>query len=70
MTQRFVIRVKQLLQGREVVKSFKMNFQNLYIHLQLFHLFDQTPARKISAAASNSISFRNETQESVVHPWQ
>jgi len=39
MTQRFVIRVKQLLQGREVVKSFKMNFQNLYIHLQFVSPF-------------------------------
>ena len=39
MTQQFVIRVKQLLKGREVVKSFKMNVQNLYIHLQFVSLF-------------------------------
>ena len=39
MTQQFVIRVKQLWQGREVVKSFKMNVQNLHIHLQFVSPF-------------------------------
>lgn len=48
MTRQFVIRVKQLLQGREVVKSFKMNVQNLYIHLQ--HLQFVSPFRSDSGS--------------------